>query len=73
MKIYPNPAHNSVFVQGYEDGKISVKISSLVGQTILTDKINNGSKIDLSVLDPGIYIMEAKEGNNVISTKLIKQ
>ncbi|MFA6581298.1 MAG: alpha-L-arabinofuranosidase C-terminal domain-containing protein [Paludibacter sp.] len=73
LKIYPNPAHNSVFVQGYGDEKISVKISSLVGQTILTDKINNGSKIDLSVLDPGIYIMEAKEGNNVISTKLIKQ
>jgi len=73
LKIYPNPAHNQLMVDGFGDGPVSVKISSLEGQTILNCKTANGSKIDLSSVQPGIYLVEAKKGTRIISIKLIKE
>jgi len=73
LSAYPNPAHDYVTVNGINDGVLSVKICSLLGQTILNKNINNGSDIDLSAIKPGVYLLQTKQGNNFMSTKLIKE
>jgi hypothetical protein len=72
IQIYPNPTHDYISVKGSGDGFITLKISSLVGQTMINKTIQNGSNIDLSTLVKGIYILETKQGNTLVATKLVK-
>lgn len=70
--IYPNPTHGYISVKGSGDGLITLKISSLVGQIMINKVIQDNSDIDLSTLVKGIYILETKQGNTVVATKLVK-
>ena len=51
FKMYPNPAQNTLYIEG--EG--SYEISNLNGQYILT--INANQKTDISHIQPGIYLV----------------
>jgi len=73
LTVFPNPASDFVYVKGWDDGEVSVVIHTLEGQTIFKAKVNNGTKVDLSSIKPGIYMLEAQAGNQISTTKLIKE
>ena len=73
ISFYPNPAHDLIQLIGQGEGIISVKICSLIGQTVMCREIINGTSMDLSKLEKGIYILETKQGNQFISSKLMKE
>lgn len=62
IKIYPNPAGNELFVNGYSlMGEKEINIYDMMGKQIQT--ISNNfkqpqTKIDISSLKPGIYFIE---------------
>jgi hypothetical protein len=68
--LYPNPARSVVHVQTSEEAL--VRIISLSGRTMLFRKVQNGqTTIQISHLEPGVYIFCAESGHEVYTRKLI--
>ena len=68
FRMYPNPAQNELIFDISAENEIS--ILSIDGRCI--KKIDNlVSKIDISDLNSGIYLVMVKEGNQVSTQKLI--
>ncbi|MDD4970577.1 MAG: alpha-L-arabinofuranosidase C-terminal domain-containing protein [Paludibacter sp.] len=73
LTVYPNPARNSIFVKGDDSGTILLEIRSLIGQAILSKKVQSENKIDISTLKSGAYIVVASQGKNTCSVQMIKE
>lgn len=70
--VYPNPGKNNLSVRcGFKNGNI--KIIDQSGQTVLDRTISKFENIDVSGLNPGLYvIMFYEEGKFMFSQKWIK-
>ena len=68
--IYPNPINDYLFVD-YSKLKIDkIEILDLLGKVVISEKIENGNRINTSNLPSGIYFL--KLGNNNNKQKIIK-
>lgn len=70
FKCYPNPVNQLLFIDGIEK-QASFKLTSLTGQEVCSGLTNK--KIDVSSIDPGVYIVEIMENIKYSRLKLIKQ
>jgi hypothetical protein len=52
--------------------KGSLKIYNLSGNIIVNSQFVNNTKIDVSSLNTGLYLIEVKDGMNTFRTKIIK-
>jgi len=72
IKIYPNPVKD--FLNIKSDELISgYEIYSLDGRKLLEENKLNNSKINVSQLQKGNYLLKAKTKNNEQITKFIKE
>ena len=71
--VYPNPASNEIFISSNNEIIINeVNIYNQLGKNVLhQQKFNNA--IDVSMLQPGIYILELSAEGEKQQFKLIKQ
>ncbi len=70
LKIYPNPASNSVSILNLSNE--SFVILDLTGKMVMSDRCTSDEfKIDTSGLAPGMYILRSTKNNLRISTKLL--
>ena len=73
--VYPNPAVNEVTFT-YNSNEIDkIMITDMLGQTRFVQSINqNETKIDLSGLKPGLFIVEGinAKGRTLVSQRVIK-
>lgn len=67
--FYPNPARNQVSINCGSD--FTVRLYNLQGQTVLTGI--NQKVLDLSAIDPGVYLLELNTRNAVTRHKLIRE
>ena len=65
INIYPNPAKDNLVVKGSYD---YIEIFDLLGKSLLFS--NDQTNINVSNLDPGMYILEIKSDEKSISTKI---
>jgi len=79
VKIYPNPAENSITIKeitGY--GNLSIRngiIANMYGQTILTlNSMPSGpdNKIDISRLNAGTYFLKADSDRGILVARFVK-
>jgi len=70
MSIYPNPANERLYLQSNEKIERS-EIYSLNGQLLL--KADTDASIDVTSLDPGIYICRVYADNKVSNLKFAKK
>ncbi|MBN1185831.1 MAG: T9SS type A sorting domain-containing protein [Bacteroidales bacterium] len=76
FNIYPNPASDYIIVQTHDRAspQYTAYLYNITGTLLKTIEINsNGTKIDLSDIMPGIYIIRMITTTNQYSAKLIKQ
>jgi hypothetical protein len=73
LTVYPNPGKNFICVKGSGPEDISVELRNMIGQTVLSKKIQSGNKINISSLQSGVYIVAASQGINSCSTSMIKE
>ena len=70
LKIYPNPASNSLNI------KATTIIDKIELYSVLGHKVHETNKtnsIDISNFDSGVYFVKIYSGNNSLSKKIIKQ
>lgn len=74
FKLYPNPAINEINFEfnGNKEG-VSIEIFNMTGQKVLTTKLVNKNKINVSALPSGVYILKANLNGETQIKKFIKK
>ncbi len=74
VSCYPNPARESISIQGLNGGFANITIRDLLGRSILHFKnIGENTPIDLSALPSGAYNCFIQEGEKTSIVKFIKE
>ncbi|RLD46444.1 MAG: hypothetical protein DRI86_03135 [Bacteroidetes bacterium] len=72
IDIYPNPAHNYISFSNLNE-KALIEIYSFDGEIILNKILNNCSKLDISNLKKGLYLIKiTTNSHNIFNQKFIK-
>ena len=72
ISIYPNPFQEFVFLENFNQSKISdVSIYDVKGQKVFSEK-QNFQKLDLSNLSDGFYLMKIITDSEIFMEKLLK-
>ncbi|MEZ0006768.1 hypothetical protein ABH942_002145 [Flavobacterium sp. 28YEA47A] len=73
FKVYPNPVKNMLHLS-YTESMTDVAVFNLLGQQVLTKKINaTESQLDMSALAGGTYLVKVNVGNQVKTLKIVKE
>jgi hypothetical protein len=68
ITVYPNPARNEIYIQNADNAQ--VMIYNLSGSRMLNIKQHGNNRIDVSMLDAGMYIIKIINDQKVYSTKI---
>ncbi|KQR94847.1 cadherin [Chryseobacterium sp. Leaf180] len=61
IRIYPNPAHETLFIEGFDDYAFSAQILTLEGRVVLNDtKLNFDNSLDIRGIPAGTYYIHIK-------------
>ncbi|WP_294331516.1 PQQ-dependent sugar dehydrogenase [uncultured Chryseobacterium sp.] len=73
IKVYPNPASKTVFIEGVKDKNATVEIYNFEGRKVLDQvKIDSDNSINISGIPAGTYFININSGNlKSYSKKLI--
>ena len=69
ISIYPNPVEDVIYINTKE-AFTAVKILSLSGRNVFTTSTEI-DKVDLRMLNPGVYVIQILKGNQVLNTSRI--
>jgi len=70
--VYPNPAHNKLFIKINEQEKIAtIKLYSITGK-LIKEFSNQNNTLDISKISNGIYFLEITTNNKKTIQKIIK-
>lgn len=72
FKIYPNPANHSITIDT-QHNKYNLNIYDVNGRILKQFKGNKSEKIDISNLNPGIYLFEITSKNQNSTKRIIKK
>lgn len=73
FEVYPNPARNSVTINGLHANE-SVKLFSSEGKLLMQRKASGQSMtLDISNYSRGVYILQYFDGNSLQNRKLVKE
>lgn len=74
LKIWPNPADQSIRFSEYNQGAGSYKIMDMEGRIMIGGRWQSGeNQIDISHLKAGIYVLECTDGERIFRGRWIKQ
>lgn len=76
VEVSPNPFANYLEIDaGDLESKAEVKLVSITGQVLRTEKVelSGKTKLDFSGLASGIYLLEIRMGDNLVTKKVIKK
>lgn len=69
MQVVPNPARETITLQGIGDTPQTVVLYSTAGVKLMEQQASNGTRLDISHLPEGLYLLRC--GNRV--AKIVKQ
>jgi hypothetical protein len=72
VKVYPNPVDNIININSSEE-IIRVNLYNLSGQLLLTNGIGLETKIDISDLSSGMYILRIETEDNIYTERIVKK
>jgi autotransporter-associated beta strand protein len=76
VRIFPNPSSDKLIIKFPETLKdVEITITDLNGKTLFTTVENNATvlDLDLSPIDPGVYIIKIRCENELIVRKILKE
>ena len=75
MKIYPNPATNTLHVEfeGTDDPQGTITVTNITGVVVLTQECHDPvTQLDVSNLSHGLYVVSFRNEKGVIVRKFVK-
>ena len=74
FKVFPNPIENQLTITSKTQSSSKISIYSLSGQKLMDGIRNTGleTKVNISSLNAGAYIIEIKNSNSIAYKKIIK-
>ena len=75
MKLYPNPATNTLHVEfeGLDDPQGTITVADITGVVVQhVETSQRGVTIDVSHLTPGLYVVSFRNKNGVAVRKFVK-
>ena len=75
MKLYPNPAGNTLHVEfeGTDNPQGTITVTDLTGVVVLTQECHNPvTQLDVSNLSPGLYVVSFRNEKGVVVRKFVK-
>lgn len=71
FKLYPNPAYNDVvFITTKFNARKEIVVYDVFGEVVLTNRMLN-TRLNISRLVPGVYVLQVSENNKSITRKLV--
>lgn len=71
-RVFPNPVINELNIVTESDKMVSVEIVSLTGQVLYAGCFIRSTRINLSDLPPGIYVVKTVEGGKKMVGRVVK-
>lgn len=72
VKIYPNPAHNQLFVDADGYTTVNLKLYNVMGELVMEKLVANANSVDISSLSSGVYTYKVFNCDNELKVgKLI--
>ena len=71
IKLYPNPANNTVYIKGLNE-TANIKVYSSFGNEVLSLESISNNKLDISTLASGMYIVKISTNKGQAIKKVIK-
>ena len=71
IMIYPNPVKDVIFIESEENG--ICKIYDLSGRCVLSKKLTDQGRIDISILQKGVYFLRFFGNSSNLTKKIIIQ
>jgi hypothetical protein len=74
VAVYPNPFNDEIVLTGITELPLQIEVFNSQGQLKLKKKIENipQSRIDLSFLNRGMYILRIRQQREVTEFKIVK-
>jgi hypothetical protein len=75
IQVYPNPATNSISFNVENVSKnATASVFSIDGKMVATQAINNSkSEMNISSIIKGMYVLQIKNGEQLLTSKFIKE
>jgi len=71
IKVYPNPASQFIQISSNLSDTVNYELFNMTGQLLKKGTTTNNTKIDISYLTKGIYLIKAIENDKITIEKLI--
>ncbi len=71
FRLYPNPSAGILYVSNIDQSPAAFRIFDLSGRVVLEGGLNARSPIDVSMLNPGMYIFTAISGERNATEKFV--
>jgi hypothetical protein len=71
--LYPNPALDFIQIRGLSQTSYQAEIFDLKGSRVIRLVVENDSEIDISFLDPGLYMLVVVDDNFSVSNRFVKR
>lgn len=72
IRVYPNPTEEMVYIENKENKPMEIRINTLSGETVLATTLT-GSRLDISTLSAGIYMINVAIDGQEASLRLLKK
>lgn len=73
LSVYPNPATNEITLNGEFTSNAVATIFDQSGRVILSSEVSNGSNLNISSLESGIYIVSIQDNGAISTTNIVKK
>jgi len=72
MKLFPNPAHDKIYISGLKNGESTITLFNLYGERVMEKKSSGyTTMVELENLSPGIYSVRINSQENEFYRKLV--
>lgn len=71
--IYPNPVENTLLISTALDEPLDVYVYNVIGKLVLSKFINTARELNVTDLEPGVFILKIKSSSRVKFFKIIKK
>ncbi|MBI5218431.1 MAG: T9SS type A sorting domain-containing protein [Bacteroidia bacterium] len=72
-EIYPNPVNNELIIENNTDRETNVELLNIVGQILYCSSIGKQSKINMTTMPSGVYILKIHSEKGTALKKIVKQ